>query len=209
MPLIARLMITCCSWTRSPDSAVRHTQPVLDVEVLLAALRLVERLPHCRDIVRVDALKNQVDRRLGGGLIAENPETLLRPENIAVRGVPAESPGAAQLLRFCQVGSLAPSHQVFGASALGDVVVCLQGADRVAARVTLERPPARDREPLIVPRRVDEFALPASVTEQRLLDGLQRRRERSAQQVLGDPADGLIRAPAIKLFGAAIPIGDR
>src|SRR5713226_9227475 len=55
----------------------------------------------------MNALENDLNGRFDGLVILEDAKGFLRPEDFAARNTPAEAAGAAQRLRFSQIG-LAP-----------------------------------------------------------------------------------------------------
>src|ERR1700730_1796585 len=83
--------------------AIRHQQSVLMVEILPFTRGLVEGRLHGSAIFRMRPLKTQLHSRSRRSVELEDAEGFLRPENFAVRDVPAKAPGLAYPLGFAEI----------------------------------------------------------------------------------------------------------
>src|SRR6266851_739799 len=69
--------------------------------------RARDGLFHQSGVLRMNAPENELNGRFDGPVVLEDAKGFLRPEDFAARNTPAEAAGAAQRLRFSQIG-LAP-----------------------------------------------------------------------------------------------------
>ena len=65
------------------------------VEILAVAGRVINGLLHGSAIVRMDAPDNEFQGRSGRPIVLEDPECLLRPEELSTLDLPAKASGTA------------------------------------------------------------------------------------------------------------------
>ena len=128
------------------DASIRRQQTVFIVVILFALRRAIDFTSHELAVVRVNALKDYVDRRFDRAVDFQNPIGFVRPEHLAARHLPAEAARDAQPLSLGQIG-FAPPQRAFGALLILDVVAHPIPFDHGSA-VVMQRH-AADPEPSI------------------------------------------------------------
>src|SRR6266481_9124869 len=83
--------------------AVGHQQSVFMVEIFSVAGRAIDGLSHGSALLRMSALDNKFYGRFRRPVTSKDPESLVRPDDLAAGDIPSEAPGAAQSLRFGQI----------------------------------------------------------------------------------------------------------
>src|SRR5258708_7884575 len=89
------------------DGAVGHHQAIFMLEILSILRRALDGLLHEGRVLRMDTLQDALHGRFRGSVVLEDPEGLLRPDDLASGNLPAEAARTTQLLRFRQVRLLA------------------------------------------------------------------------------------------------------
>ena len=100
-----------------------------------------------------------------------------------------------------------PEHG-FSALALREVAVDLKPPQGKPVYVLLQRPVAGDGHLSAVFARVHQLALPTPIAEQFILDVLERLRENGFQDIMHRPPQYFLLPPAVKPFGASVPVVD-
>src|SRR3954468_11774896 len=90
------------------DAATWCRQTVFIVPIPFALRLTIDFTPNELAIVRVNALKDYVDRRFDGTLDPQYPTGFVRPEDLAARYLPAEAARDAQPLGLGQMGFAPP-----------------------------------------------------------------------------------------------------
>jgi hypothetical protein len=108
---------------------------MLEVELLSVFRRLLDHLTDVRQVVRMNPSQPEADRGLGRRVVTKDPKSLIRPKDVAGSDVRAKTAGAAQLLRFGEIGGLATAEDLLGLFALGDVARDLGEANELAVIV--------------------------------------------------------------------------
>ena len=107
------------------DRAVGHQQSISVIEILPVAGCAVDGLLRARTIVRMNALKDHIEREKRGLVVAKYSESFVRPDDFAGDGAPAETAGVAQSLCFGQICFALPEG-IFSLLALSNVLACDQ-----------------------------------------------------------------------------------
>src|SRR6202051_3960894 len=191
-----------------PDGTVGHLKPMLQIKILPGACCQIDRLPNPCSVVRMHSLEYALDGGMDLRIVSGDPEGFLGPGEFTARDVPAETAGAAQLLRLGQIGCLTSSKHLFGPFARYDVIAGLERRFRLPALIALQGPAALDHPLRAIPLCVDEFALPAIGAHQSVCDLIKRHGKTGTQQAVDDLADRLPSFPSVELLGAAIPVLD-
>src|ERR1700704_5066301 len=100
------------------DATIWRQQAVLIVPFPFALRLAIDFTPNELAIVRVNALKDDVDRRFDGRLDPQYPIGFVRPEDLAAPYLPAEAARDAQPLGLGQMG-FAPPQRVFSPLSFG------------------------------------------------------------------------------------------
>src|ERR1700694_3115452 len=72
--------------------SIRHKQTMFDVEVVVSFRHAMDFMPHEFAVVRMSALKHQVDRRLDRPVDSKYPIGFFRPDEVAAGDPPAKAP---------------------------------------------------------------------------------------------------------------------
>ena len=76
---------------------------------ILSVLRYaIDCLLNADSVFRMGSFQNQLNTRLGFTPVFKNTKCFFRPVDLTSGNIPAEAAGLAELLRFCQVGFVAP-----------------------------------------------------------------------------------------------------
>src|SRR6266404_1569584 len=143
-------------------------------------------------IVGVNALDECVQRgNAACGIEAEQAKQFLGCVDQLLAG-DVQRPAARirQPLRFSEIG-LAPAQGLFGALALGDVVVGLQHPGRPPLLVALQGPAARHHHLRAVAFRMDELSFPLTGPVELGFDLREWCGEGGLRELMGDPSDRL------------------
>src|ERR1700731_486567 len=94
------------------DGTIRHHQAIFMLKILPILRRALDGLLHERRIFRMNPLENKFHGRFRRSVILEDSKGLLRAEDLAGGGPPAEAPRMTEPLSFRQV-RLAPLQLLF------------------------------------------------------------------------------------------------
>ena len=99
-------------------------------EILPVSGRTLDGLLHGSTVVRMGTLNDHVDGDRRSLVVSKDPESLIRPNDFAGGDAPAEAAGAAQSLRFGQIG-LAVSQVLLSSLAWLDVDIRTEVPDEI------------------------------------------------------------------------------
>src|SRR6202045_5363096 len=100
------------------DRATGHQQAMLGSKLAPRDRGAVDDLPQTHPVVRMSAVKHQLNGRLYRRFAFEYPISLIGPVDSPARRVPAEAAGVAQSLRLRQI-HLTPAKRLLGLLAFG------------------------------------------------------------------------------------------
>ncbi len=108
---VARLLVHGMSCNpQMLDGAIRHQQSMLEIKILPIPRHARDRLFHQGRILRMNPLENALHGRFRRSVVLEDSKGFLRPEDLAARNAPAESPRATEALGLRQAGFAAPQR---------------------------------------------------------------------------------------------------
>jgi hypothetical protein len=95
-------------------ASIWHKQTVFDVEVVVAFRHAIDFTPYKFAVIRMSALKHEVDRRLDRSVDFKYSIGLFRPDDVAADDPPAKASRATESLGLGEI-SLASSQGIFRA----------------------------------------------------------------------------------------------
>jgi hypothetical protein len=126
--------------------SIGHKQTEFDVEVAAAFCHAIDFVPNKFAVLRMSALKQQVDRRLNRPLEFKYPIGFFRPHDVAAGDPPAKASRDAESLSLHQIRFASPKA-IFSALSIFDIDGCSIPSDDVAGLVPQR--PGTYQEPAI------------------------------------------------------------
>ena len=99
-------------------------------------------------------------------------------------------------------------ERLFSIFARSDIVVCFEDIRAVSSRIAVNRPAREHDQTAVVPRGVNDLALPVIITKQFLVDFRQRLGVFRFQQIVDHSAKRFLRRVTVKFCCPSVPVSD-